>query len=198
MARKSIISHPPGGATPPRPLSINWLPWMDEALRLYFEKNNMPVIARKVGQEQSVVEAVMQSPEWQGRARSMQARLQALYEARMLELWDLSPEFIAALRNIVKEYDELRAVERDPKERQKLVGFRALRKDAKEVSEGWLNRIGLKAPDKVEVKSDTHHTETTEQKLTYEQRIELIKRYEAAGLQPDQDLLDIKLEQHDG
>ena len=177
---------------------IQWLPWMDAALRLYHQNKNIPAIARAVGQEQSTVSYVMKTSEWLTRSNDMQCRLNALYEQRMQELWDLSPEAIAVMRRIVQEHDELHGSEANPVSRQRIKGYAASRKEAKEVAKDLLDRIGLKAPEKVEVTSESHHTETTETKLTYEQRLTLIREQKAAGLPVDEDLLDLPIQGTDG
>ena len=179
-------------------LPIQWLPWMEEALRLTWQGKSKPTVARLVQKDESALTVVMGTPEWRGRYGEMRRRMDALWEARMLDLWELSPKAIETMRGIIKEYDELKKAEPKVVERQGMKGFRAARQDAKEAANKILDMVGLRAPEKVEVTSESHHTETRETKLTYEQRLTLIREQRAANLPVDEDLLDLPLQEHDG
>ena len=179
-------------------LPIQWLPWMEEALRLTWQGRSKSTVARLVQKDESALTVVMGTPEWRSRYGEMRRRMDALWEARMIDLWELSPKAIATMREIVKEYDELKKAEPDVVDRQAMKGYRAARQDAKEAAGKLLDMVGLRAPEKVEVTSESHHTETRETKLTYEQRLTLIREQRAANLPVDEDLLDLPIQDANG
>ena len=182
------------GAPAPTPLPIQWLPWHQEALRLHFSLKNSAQIARALGRDESVVLRVMKSEEWSRRAQDLRARMDSLWEQRMLQLWELSPDAIEALKKVIGEYEEVYNCEPDPVTRQGMKGFRAARQDAMDAVKQVLDRVGLKAPEKVEVTSESHHTETTETKLTYEQRLELVELHKKNNMTVPEDLCILELE----
>lgn len=173
---------------------MSWLPWMEEALRLHFMGKPRPVVARLVGKDESALQQVMKTEEWAERSVSWQAKVEALWQARMQDLWNLSPKAIETAKRVLEDYNRFDKHQ----ERQTRKGYQKARQDAKAMAESLLAMVGLKSPEKMEVKSETHHTETRETKLTYEQRLHLIKEQRAAGLPVDQDLLDLPLKEHDG
>lgn len=173
---------------------ISWLPWMEEALRLHFMGKSRAVVARTLGRDESALKQVMATPEWAERSVSWQEKVEALWKARMQELWELSPKAIETAKRVLEDYNKFDKHQ----ERQTKKGYQKARQDAKAMAETLLNMVGLKSPEKVEVTSETHHTETRETKLTYEQRLHLIKEQRAAGQPVDKDLLDLPLQEHDG
>lgn len=180
-------------STIPRALALSprrWMPWMDEVVRLEASGYGASEIAPRLNRTTQEVALLMESPEYAAQRSANQDRLRFLFEERLKQLWGLSEEVILAAVETVAHY---RATLENPPEDGR--GLSSLRRDALFIMKDVLDRIGLKAPDKSEVKiTESKTVEDVTSIETYERRLELIKRYQDMGQAVPAGLCEVDLD----
>ena len=163
---------------------------MDECVRLDSQGYGAAEIAPRLNRLSHEVAQLMETPEYKAQRLANQDRLRFLFENRLLQLWGLSNEVILAAQETVASYREkLQEPEMLEKE------IRALRKDALDIMKDVLDRIGLKAPDKSELKITENKTvEDVTSLETYERRLALVKQYQEAGQAVPVGLCEVELD----
>jgi hypothetical protein len=153
------------------------MPWCDEVVRLEASGYGAAEIAPRLNRTTQEVALLMESPEYAAQRSANQDRLRFLFEERLKQLWGLSDEVIKMSLEVVQQFRDILA---DPPE--DLRGTASLRRDALFIMKDVLDRIGLKAPDKSEVKiTESKTVEDVTSLETYEKRLELVKAYQEAG-----------------
>jgi len=163
---------------------------MDEVIRLESQGYGAAEIAPRLNRLCHEVAQVMEHPEYKAQRLANQDRLRFLFEDRLLQLWGLSHEVILAAEETVASYREkLKNPEMLEKE------IRALRKDSLDIMKDVLDRVGLRAPDKSELKiTESKTVEDVTSLETYEKRLELVKAYQAAGEEVPRGLCEVDLD----
>ena len=163
---------------------------MSEVVRLDSQGFGAAEIAPRLNRLSHEVAQLMETPEYKAQRLANQDRLRFLFEDRLLQLWGLSNEVILAAQETVASYREkLQEPEMLEKE------IRALRKDALDIMKDVLDRIGLKAPDKSELKITENKTvEDVTSLETYEKRLEIVKAYQDAGQEVPRGLCEVDLD----
>ena len=184
-------------STIPRALALSprrWMPWCDEVVRLEAQGYGASEIAPRLNRTAQEVALLMESAEYGAQRSANQDRLRFLFEERLKQLWGLSEEVIAMSLEVVQQFREMLA---NPPE--DLRGTASLRRDALFIMKDVLDRIGLKAPDKSEVKiTESKTVEDVTSLETYEKRLELVKAYQAQGEVVPAGLSVVEFEELDG
>ena len=155
---------------------IAWSPWVEHAVRLHAEGKGAGEIAQILGKETIDIITVMDMPEFKEALEDKRKALDLLFFERIVQLWDLSDTMVTVAKEIAQSFLDKLAGETPEKE------LRALRRDAIEVMKDVLDRIGLRAPERVEQKITS--VSTTEDKTpleVYEKRLQLVREYKEAG-----------------
>jgi hypothetical protein len=169
---------------------LKWMAWHEEVVRLESQGYSAAEIAPRLNRTTDEVVRLMQTGEYQAQRLSNQDRLRFLFETRLMQLWGLSEEVIQAAQETVAQYRSLLS---DPEVTHK--ELKGLRSDALVIMKDVLDRIGLRAPDKSELKVLTRsETEDVTPLETYEKRLELIKGYQAAGEVVPRGLSDVEFD----
>jgi hypothetical protein len=166
------------------------MPWCEEVVRLEASGYGAAEIAPRLNRTTQEVALLMESPEYAAQRSANQDRLRFLFEERLKQLWGLSDEVIKMSLEVVQQFRDILA---DPPE--DLRGTASLRRDALFIMKDVLDRIGLKAPDKSEVKiTESKTVEDVTSLETYEKRLELVKAYQEAGEVPPPGLSMVDLD----
>ena len=154
-----------------------WQPWGEEVCRLNCEGYGAGAIADKLGKNVLDVIAMMELPEYKARLADKQTRIDNLFMERLVNLWDLTEQMVEVAKVTAQSYLDKLAEGTPEKE------LRSLRSDALKVMSDVLDRVGLRAPERVEQKI-TSRSETVDATplATYEKRLELVREYKEAGL----------------
>ena len=126
-------------------VQMTWQPWCRTLPGCTSEGMGAGAIADRLGKNVLDVIHVMGMPEFKERC-CQATTLDTVFIERLVNLWDLSEKMIEVAKTTADEY--LRKVAEDAPEKE----LRSLRKDAIQVMADVLDRIGLKAPERVEQK----------------------------------------------
>lgn len=182
---------------------IAWQPWCENAVRLHAEGKGAGEIARVLGKDTLDIIAVMDMPQFKEALDVKRQALDVLFYERIVNLWDLSETMVTVARETAQAYldrlanegvyeDALQAELQSKKPDKEVIKnlarlcgdkqISALRSDAIKVMADVLDRIGLRAPERIEQKI-TSRSETADvtPMAVYEKRLELIREYKSLG-----------------
>lgn len=168
-------------------LTITYQPWWEEVCRLYGQGCGASEIGEKLNKPTYLICQIMERPEFKHSMAVQQRDLKLLFMERLVNLWDLSETMVEVAKRTAEAYLEKLSEATPEKE------LKDLRKDALTVMSDILNRIGLKAPDKVDIRSHTI-TEDVTPLATYERRLELIRSYKEQGMNIPDGLAKVDLD----
>lgn len=168
-------------------LTIAYQPWWEEVCRLYSQGCGASEIGEKLNKPTYLICQIMERPEFKDSMLVRQKNLELLFMERLVNLWDLSETMVEVARKTAEAY--LEKLSQDTPENQ----LSSLRKDALTVMKDVLDRIGLKAPEKVDIRSHTI-TEDVTPLATYERRLELIRSYKEQGMNIPDGLAKVDLD----
>ena len=170
-------------------LQVTWQPWIENAVRLHCEGKGASEIGKLLDKPVPLICQVMEMPEFKAALLEYKANFDQVFVERLVELWDLSPLMVEVARKTAEQY--LLKLSEDTPE----IFLKDLRKDALTAMKDVLDRIGLKAPDKQEVKV-TSRTETVDSTPleVYEKRLQLIREHREMGVPIPDGLAKVELD----
>ena len=169
--------------------NLVYQPWFEEVARLQCEGFGASEIGRRLSKDTLLICDVMDHPDYKASLSMRQHKIDLLFVERLLNLWDLSDTMIKVARETAEAY--LAKLSEDTPEKE----IRSLRKDALDTVKDILDRIGLRAPDKSEVKvTETKQTVDATPLDVYEKRLQLVREYKEAGVEMPEGLCKVELD----
>lgn len=159
-----------------------YAPWHDEVVRLAVEGRNYGEISKTLGRSAWEVNAVVKSGWFSQRLGQLRAEINFDMIGRMRELWNLTPLAIQVQEQIMESFLAGR-----PAPNGETVTVREVTSLAKAI----LDRVGLRAPEKFVIDQTVETTHKRE--LSYEERLDLLKKYQEAGVPIPADLSRVDL-----
>lgn len=158
-----------------------YAPWHDEVVRLACAGVGAVEIAGRLGKPAHVVSDLFKSEWFVSRLARTRAELKIDFGGRMAELWELTSRALKVQEMVLECFimgHEL------PNGQMPTI------QQALGLSNTLLDRFGMKSPEQININQNV----TTRKELSYEERLELIKKYRAEGAEVPADLAVVHLD----
>ncbi len=162
-------------------------PWWDEIERLYCQGMGASDIAAKLDKPVPLICQIMGRPDFKNRLMVRQKKIDLVFVERLLDLWDLSETMVKVADRTAKQYLKKLAEKAPEKE------IKDLRRDALAAAKDILDRIGLRAPEKVDIRQHSIIEDATPLE-TFERRLEVIREYKELGVPIPEGLSKVDLD----
>ncbi len=162
-----------------------YAPWHDEVVRMACSGVSAIEIAQRLNKPAHVISDIFKSPWFVDRFAKTRAELKIDFGGRMVELWELTPLALKAQEIILESF---------------LMGTALPNGQVTDIStilnlsNKLLDRFGMKSPEQINMNQNV----TTRKELSYEERLDLIKKYREEGVAPPAELAVVQLNPGEG